>query len=130
MLEAEVIALLSKTYIKEGLTRIDRYHAKLGDIGIKAMKKALPSLKIPKQYRCEFCIEGKIHRFGHTKKEVTRIEYDPGVCIHSDHSGPYARSLGGHRYSQIVHGHWIWLPVGSQNAKENWALRGHTCCYR
>ena len=47
-------ALLSKTYIKPGLSDIDRYHAKLGDVGIKYMKRCLPDLKIPKQYRCEY----------------------------------------------------------------------------
>ena len=93
-------ALLAKTYIKEGLSELDRFHAKLGDIGVKAMKKALPTLKIPKKYHCES--EGKIHKFGHSKcAEGDRTEYLPGVCIHSDHSGPYAKSLGGHRYSQL-----------------------------
>ena len=28
-------ALLARTYIKEGLSEVDRYHAKCGDIGIK-----------------------------------------------------------------------------------------------
>lgn len=55
------------------------------------MKRAVPSLKIPPHYRCEFCIEGKIHKFHH--KACARTEYLPGTCIHSDHSGPYARSL-------------------------------------
>ena len=58
------IALLAKTYIKEGLSDVERLHAKCGDVGIKYLKRAFPALKIPKQYRCEFCIEGKIHKFG------------------------------------------------------------------
>jgi transposase InsO family protein len=95
-------SLLAQTYIKDGLSDIDRYHAKCGDIGIKYLKRAFPLLKIPKQYRCEYCIEGKIHKFGHGPcKPGERTEYPPGVCIHSDHSGPYARSVGGARYSQI-----------------------------
>ena len=66
------------------------------------MKKAMPELRLPKKFRCEHCIEGKIHKFGHGKAESgERIEYRPGACIHSDHSGPYASSLGGHRYSQL-----------------------------
>lgn len=41
-------------------------------------------------------------RFGHAAcKPGQRTEYLPGVCIHSDHSGPYARSYGGARYSQL-----------------------------
>src|SRR5688500_4677219 len=49
-----------------------------------------------------FCIEGKIHRFGHSAcKPGERTEYPPGVVIHSDHSGPYANSYGGARYSQL-----------------------------
>ena len=96
------IALLAKTYVKEGLSEVERYHAKCGDMGIKYLKRAFPSLKIPKQYRCEFCIEGKIHKFGHGPcKPGERTEYPPGVCIHTDHSGPYARSYGGARYSQL-----------------------------
>ena len=95
-------ALLSKTYIKHGLSEVERYHAKCGDIGIKYLKRAFPLLKVPKQYRCEYCIEGKIHKFGHGAcKEGERTNYLPGVCIHTDHSGPYARSIGGARYSQI-----------------------------
>lgn len=27
--------LLAKTYVKDGLSDLDRYHAKLGDVGIK-----------------------------------------------------------------------------------------------
>jgi hypothetical protein len=95
-------ALLAKSYIKHDLSQIDRYHAKFGDIGIKYMKRAMPTLKIPSQYRCEHCIEGKIHKFGHKAcAPGTRTEYAPGVCIHSDHSGPYALSTGGARYSQL-----------------------------
>jgi hypothetical protein len=100
--EAVVTELLAKTYVKEGLSKLDRYHAKLGDIGIKAMKKAMPNLKIPKKYRCECCIDAKMHKFGHSRVPVEgRIKYAPGTCIHSDHSGPYARSIGGCRYSQL-----------------------------
>jgi hypothetical protein len=100
--EAVVIELLAKTYVKEGLSKLDRYHAKLGDIGIKAMKKEMPNLKVPKKYRCECCIDAKMHKFGHSRVPVEgRIKYAPGTCIHSDHSGPYARSIGGCRYSQL-----------------------------
>ena len=43
-----MVALLAK------VTQVDRFHAKLGDIGVKAMKKVLPDLKISaKNYRCE-----------------------------------------------------------------------------
>ena len=95
-------ALLAKTYIKEGLSNVDRYHAKCGDVGVKYLKRAFPSLSVPKLYRCEFCIEGKIHKFGHGPcKPGRRTEYLPGVCIHSDHSGPYAKTYGGSRYSQL-----------------------------
>src|SRR4051794_26265070 len=83
-------SLLAQTYIKDGLSDIDRYHAKR-----RYLKRAFPLLKIPKQYRCEYCIEGKIHKFGHGPcKPGERTEYP--------HSGPYARSVGGARYSQIL----------------------------
>ena len=100
--ESLPVALLSKTYVKDGLSQVERYHAKCGDVGIKYLKRAFPSLSIPKNFRCEFCIEGKIHKFGHGPcKPGRRTEYQPGVCIHTDHSGPYARSYGGARYSQL-----------------------------
>ena len=95
-------ALLAKVYLKPGLSEIDRYHAKFGDIGIKYLKRCRPSLKIPNQYRCDVCIDGKMHKFGHKAcKEGVRQKHEPGTCIHSDHSGPYARSISGARYSQL-----------------------------
>ena len=96
------VALLAKTYVREGLSAVERYHAKCGDIGVKYLKRAFPKLAIPKLFRCEFCIEGKIHKFGHGPcKPGRRTEYEPGVCIHTDHSGPYTKSYGGARYSQL-----------------------------
>jgi len=93
---------LAKTYKKEGLSDLDLWHGKLGDVGIKHIKKIIPTLVVPKTYRCEFCIQGKIHKFGHSKcAEGERTKYDPGVCLHSDHSGPYVMSQGGQRYSQL-----------------------------
>ena len=74
--------LLAKTYIKEGLSEVERYHAKCGDVGIKYLKRAFPALKIPKQYRCEYCIEGKIHKFEHGAcKHGERTEYLACVFI-------------------------------------------------
>ena len=94
-------ALLAKSYRRPDLSDLDRWHAKMGDVGIKYMKRCLPSLKIPKQYRCDICI-GKIHKFGHKACEASvRKIYLPGVCIHSDHSGPYAKSISSARYSQF-----------------------------
>ena len=61
------MALLARSYTKPGLSDLDRYHAKFGDVGIKYMKRCLPDLKIPKEYRCDHCIEGKIHKFHHKK---------------------------------------------------------------
>lgn len=95
-------AMLAKSYKRPDLSELDRYHAKFGDVGIKYMKRCMPHLKIPKQYRCDICIDGKIHKFGHKAcAEGVRKTYLPGVCIHTDHSGPYAKSLSGARYSQL-----------------------------
>jgi hypothetical protein len=81
-------ALLAKSYINPSLSDIDRFHAKFGDVGIKYLKRCMPNLKIPNKYRCDICIDGKIHKFGHKKcAEGVRREFLPGVCIHSDHSG-------------------------------------------
>jgi hypothetical protein len=95
-------ALLARVYVKPGLSDLERYHAKFGDIGVKYIKRCLPEISIPRQYRCEYCIDGKIHRFEHrTKPFSARIELAPGTVIHTDHSGPYAKSLAGARYSQL-----------------------------
>ena len=96
------IALLARTYKKQGLSDVDRYHAKFGDCGVKYLKRCLPKLPIPKQYRCEVCIDAKMHKFAHRPAPPgARVEYPPGVCIHTDHSGPYAKSISGARYSQL-----------------------------
>ena len=47
-------------------------------------------------------------------KEEDKIQYLPGVCLHTDHSGPYTMSLGGHRYSQL------YMDLGSGYL---WAIR-------
>ena len=94
--------LLAHTYIKEGLSEVDRLHAKCGDVGIKYLKRAFPDLKVPKKSRCEHCIQGKIHKFGHSAcAPDRRTLYPPGACIAADHSGPYAVSTGGARYSEL-----------------------------
>jgi hypothetical protein len=88
------VTLLARVYIKPGLSEVDRYHAKFGDIGIKYLKRCIPSLKVPTQYRCEVCLDGKMHRFNHKAcAEGVRTVYEPGTCIHSDHSGPYVHAL-------------------------------------
>src|SRR6185437_16620294 len=99
----EVLAvMLARTYIKAGLSDLERFHAKFGDVGLKDIKRCMPDVSIPKSYRCDFCIDGKIHKFEHRQKPfAARVEYAPGTCIHSDHSGPYAKSLAGVRYSQL-----------------------------
>ena len=57
---------------------------------------------MPKQYRCEYCIEGKIHKFTHGACLTgRRAHYEPSVFIDADHSGPYAKSYGGARYSEL-----------------------------
>ena len=94
--------LLAHTYIKEGISEVDRLHPKCGDVGIKYLKRAFPDLKVPKKYRCEFCIEGKIHKFSHCTCALgRRTIYPPGVSIAADHSGPYAVSTGGSKYSEL-----------------------------
>lgn len=105
-------ALLAKTYTKPGLEEVDRQHAKLGDVGLKQMKRCLPDLKLPKNYRCIHCVEGKLHKFGHRSAPPgVRADYEPGECIHTDHSGPYIRTMRGARYSQLyldIGSHYLW----------------------
>ena len=102
-LEAELPQLnLAHTYIKEGLSEIDRLHAKCGDVGIKYLKRAFPDLKVPKKYRCQYCIEGKIHKFSHPAcAPGRRTIYLPGQSIAADHAGPYAVSTGGSKEAII-----------------------------
>jgi hypothetical protein len=56
-------ALLAKVYVRPGLSEVERYHGKFGDIGAKYLKRIMPTLKIPAQFRCEVCIDGKMHKF-------------------------------------------------------------------
>jgi len=95
-------ALLAKVYVKPGLSEAERYHAKFGDIGAKYLKRIMPTLKIPTQFRCEACIDGKMHKFNHKACAAgVRPVHAPGTCIHTDHSGPYTKSLNNARYSQL-----------------------------
>ena len=48
--DANVCANLARTYPKEGMTDLERYHAKFGDVGTKAMKRAMPELSVPKKF--------------------------------------------------------------------------------
>ena len=81
---------------------MDRLHAKCGDVGIKYLKRAFPDLKVPQKYRCEFCIDGKIHKFSHAAcAPGRRTTYLPGVSIAADHSGPYAVSTSGAKYTEL-----------------------------
>jgi hypothetical protein len=105
--------MLAQHYIRSDLTDLDRYHAKFGDVGVNYIKRALPSLKIPKQYRCEFCIDGKIHKFRHGPCAGLNIYL---VCVST--LTTYAKSIGGWRYFQL------YLPVGIPYDEEDWSLRG------
>ena len=104
-------ARLAKFYLRENLSMYERWHDKLGHIGAKAIRKcAIPGLTVPKNpFRCEACIRGKMHRMGHSPHSTgSWAVYGPGEYILTDIQGPYSRSLGGHRYSQIF------LDVGSR----------------
>jgi hypothetical protein len=97
---------LAKIYVKEELARspIERWHQKLAHIGTKELRKFnIEGLKIPKApHRCTSCIRGKMHKLGHSRHTVAEARvYQPGECIHTDLQGPYVRSYGGHKYSQI-----------------------------
>jgi transposase InsO family protein len=84
------------------MTEAERWHAKLGDVGVKTLHRVLPELRIPKNLRCEYCIQGKMHNLGH-KSDASgeRVQYAPGENLHTDLAGPYAKSLSGHRYSML-----------------------------
>ena len=64
----------------------------------------IPNLSVPKTpFRCESCLRGKAHHLGHKKDaHGLRQSYAPGECLHTDLQGPYVRSGGGARYSQIL----------------------------
>jgi hypothetical protein len=95
--------------VKEGLSEVDRWHAKCGDVGSKQLAKIFPNLKFPVKMRCEFCMQGKMHHLGHkTNAKDDRLEYLPGENMHVDLSGPYGSSLGGSKYTMLC------LDIGSK----------------
>src|SRR5690606_3429857 len=78
---------LAKFYLKEDLSPYQRWHDKLGHVGRKALKKCeIKGLKMPKvPFRCEACIQGKIHKLGRTPGGPGEIEnYLPGEYIITD----------------------------------------------
>ena len=83
----------------------------MGHIGSRALKKCqIPGVTFPKgAYRCEPCIIGKMHHTGHSRSSTDQwSKYLPGEYLFTDLQGPYTRTLGGARYSQIF------LDVGSR----------------
>jgi len=109
-------SLLAKFYIKEGISNYQRWHDKLGHLGKKILSKCdIKGLKIPKEnIKCDSCVQGKIHRLGHTSKSGRENIYKPGECIHTDLQGPWVKSRGGGKYSQIF------IDVGS---KRLWTVK-------
>ena len=51
--------------------------------------------------RGEACLHGETHKFGHLGVFKEPMDHKPGECVHTDHRGPYAKSKGGNRYSQL-----------------------------
>jgi len=90
-------SLLAKFYVKPGISNYQRWHDKLGHLGKKILQKCnIKGLKIPKEnVKCDPCVQGKIHRLGHTSKSGRENIYLPGECIHTDLQGPWVRSRVG-----------------------------------
>ena len=76
---------------------------RLGHINLKRMKKIeIPGVKFSaKNFRCDACLHGKVHSFAHPHTRLDDPSYEAGECLHTDHRGPYARSLRGARYTQL-----------------------------
>jgi hypothetical protein len=101
--EYDLVSKIAKTYVKDDLPVVERWHAKLGDVGMKTLKKALPDLVVPKKHRCESCIMGKMHSLGHkSNAKNDRVKYAPGECLHVDLGGPYCPSHSGCKYSMLI----------------------------
>ena len=95
-------SLLAKFYVKPGISNT-RGGTTSRHTGKKILQKCnIKGLKIPKEnVKCDPCVQGKIHRLGHTSKSGKENIYLPGECIHTDLQGPWVRSRGGGKYSQI-----------------------------
>jgi hypothetical protein len=96
-------AFLARFYTRENMSDLEKWHEKLGHVGMKQIRKCnIQGLKIPKKpFRCESCIKGKIHILPHKKNKNKQSQYKTGEVLHTDLQGPYVRTLHNERYSQI-----------------------------
>ena len=108
-LESEVPAMVARSYVRQGMLDIERWHSKLGHVGLKKVRLAgIKGLVIPRKFMCDSCLHGKFHKHGHPSVRMGVQEFLPGECIHTDHRGPYSRSISGGRYAQLF------LDIGSR----------------
>ena len=72
VLNTRSVGLLAKIYLKEGVGDIERWHNKLGHVGMKILRNcSIPNLKVPNTpFRCESCIRGKMHTGNHSAKST------------------------------------------------------------
>ena len=104
ILDFESIGLLAKIYLKEGVGEIERWHNKLGHVGMKILRACnIPNLKVPNTpFRCESCIKGKMHTGNHSSRSTgKKTDLQPGEYIITDLQGPYVRNRNGEKYSQL-----------------------------
>jgi len=96
-------AFLARFYTRENMSDLEKWHEKLGHVGMKQIRKCnIQGLKIPKKpFRCESCIKGKIHILPHKKNKSKQSQYKTGEVLHTDLQGPYVRTLHNERYPQI-----------------------------
>ena len=95
---------LARFYIKEGMGDLERWHNKLGHQNMNVLRKCnIDKLKIPnKPYRCEYCINAKMHSGEHsTKSNDHKTDLHAGEYIITDLQGPYAQTKNGEKYLQI-----------------------------
>ena len=93
---------LARTYRQSGVGDMELWHCKLGHVSAKKLAKIkIPGLTVDKLFKCDSCIRAKIHRNAHPRLLGGSEAHKPGECLHTDHRGPYARSIAGNRYTQL-----------------------------
>ena len=86
-------------------------HESLGHVNKTRLRKMLKDKVIDgadevidKDFFCEACVHGKMHRLPHyhEKEHKEDQRYDVGECLYTDLCGPMSVSLGGSKYFMLV----------------------------
>ena len=109
---SDICCLLFKVEQSEvhyGEVSLQNIHESLGHVNKATLRKMIKSKAIDgiegvrdKEFFCEGCVFGKMHRQPCKDSNEEEHIYNPGECIHADLCGPMSISLGNNKYFMLL----------------------------